>query len=374
MKYRIVMLAMAALLVSGRGGWTDEPAKPHWSDTITLKGDLRTRYEYIDEEGKDVRHRFRIRARVGLDAQINEEVDVHLRLASGDADPVSSNQTLGDGFSSKDFQLDQAFFDWHPAKLDGLNFLGGKMENPFVRVRDLLWDDDLTPEGFALKLATQADKVKLMANLGVFMAEERTLTDDAYIYGGQLAAEMKPEAFTLLGGVGYFYFDNFQGYTTLYDPLKAFGNSTVKVTDPDTGEVTELLYAEKYGVAEALARLTLNTRMPVSFYANGIVNTEADSSEDTGYLFGLTLGKAREPGSFELDYHYRHIEADAAVGLFVDSDVGGGGTDIEGHRIQGKYQISKNWQGVATLVVSDRNISSDESDYIRSQFDLVASF
>ena len=77
-----------------------------WTDTIKLKGDFRYRYESIDVENVDTRERNRVRARAELVATLPSSVDVGIGVASGGDDPVSSNQTLGGGGSSKELKLD----------------------------------------------------------------------------------------------------------------------------------------------------------------------------------------------------------------------------------------------------------------------------
>jgi Putative porin len=86
-----------------------------WAAKMQWSGDFRYRYEYIDDgtSAKD-RHRSRIRARLGLKAEVNDEWDFGLRVASGTADPVSTNQTLDEAFSSKPLWLDRAYFAYHP--------------------------------------------------------------------------------------------------------------------------------------------------------------------------------------------------------------------------------------------------------------------
>jgi len=149
----------------------ETPALPDalkWAEKVKISGDLRFRHEHIDSETsgsvrwKKGRDRQRIRARLMLEAIINDEWDVAFRLASGErsiladeddmfADPVSSNQTLKQNFSSKDIWLDLAYFNWHPAAREGLNVYGGKIKNPFYTVgkNQLVWDSDLNPEGIA---------------------------------------------------------------------------------------------------------------------------------------------------------------------------------------------------------------------------------
>ena len=71
------------------------------ADTVKFGADLRYRHELIEAEGKDQRNRERIRARLNMTARLNDEVILGFQIASGTDNPVSSNQTLDGGFSSK---------------------------------------------------------------------------------------------------------------------------------------------------------------------------------------------------------------------------------------------------------------------------------
>ena len=150
------------------------PESLKWTENIKISGDLRYRYEIIDEEGSNNRNRNRIRARLGITGKVTDDVEVGLRLATSEAfssdkgDPVSTNQTLDDAFSKKSIWLDLAYFKWSP-KDSGLNIFGGKMENPFYRSggNQLIWDSDLTPEGIAVQYTKSLGKSdELFANGG----------------------------------------------------------------------------------------------------------------------------------------------------------------------------------------------------------------
>ena len=93
-------------------------------------------------------------------------------------------------------------------------------------------------------------------------------------------------------------------------------------------------------------------------------------------MAGLTLGKAKEPKSWELGYSYAELEPDATVGFLTDSDRWGGGTDGKGHRIGGKFQAMKNLQVGATYLVGERKTSdaAKTTDYDRLQIDLSVNF
>ena len=104
---------------------SDIPANSEsWGDRIKLDGDFRYRYESIDLEGSDVRTRHRIRARTNIKARVADNIDVGFGLATGGDDPVSTNQTLGGGGSSKDVKLNLAYADWEAT--DDLHLFAGK--------------------------------------------------------------------------------------------------------------------------------------------------------------------------------------------------------------------------------------------------------
>jgi predicted nuclease with TOPRIM domain len=87
--------------VSHAGQAATPAASESWSDRIRLDGDFRYRYEMIDVEGDPTRERNRIRARANVRADLADDVEVGFGLATGGDDPVSTNQTLGGGGSSK---------------------------------------------------------------------------------------------------------------------------------------------------------------------------------------------------------------------------------------------------------------------------------
>jgi hypothetical protein len=55
--------------------------------------------------------RERIRCPLSATGKVNDNTDVNVRLATGSADPVSTNQTLDGGFTSKALWVDHAYYD-----------------------------------------------------------------------------------------------------------------------------------------------------------------------------------------------------------------------------------------------------------------------
>lgn len=348
-----------------------------WIEKINLYGDFRYRYEYIDAEGSSSdRHRNRIRARIGLEGKVNNEMTYNVRIASGSDDPVSTNQTLDGGFSSKDIWLDRAYLQWQPASLDGWTFLFGKMGNPFHKVgkNQLIWDDDLNPEGIAAQYtANLNDRTGLFVNSGGMWVEESSSNADASLWGVQAGLEHRlndSDMFTW--GGSYYKYGNVKTSKTFYDVQDGFGNTTF--TDGDGDERYMYNYQLVEGFAEYATRLG-NT--PMSVYGDVVMNTASGVNEDSGWLIGTKLGKAKNPGTWGAGYEYRDLENDAVVGVFSDSDFIGGGTGGKGHKFGASYAIAKNATLGATYFMSERDGDGDGSiddDYDRLQFDLKVKF
>jgi hypothetical protein len=386
---KTVRMGLAVLATAGlcaaqaqQGGPAVQTAAPAaaavktWADSITVKGDLRYRFENIDQEGADGRQRDRIRARLGATSKINDTLKGEIELSTGDKDPVSGNKTIGDGFTKKDMGLNLAYLDWAP--VEGVDVIGGKMKNPFVCVGDLIWDGDLTPEGIAFNGVRTLGSATVLGNAGYLWVQERATKpeDESKVYAGQLAFkyDFSDEVYLLAGGSLYSY-DNMEGFDVQDWQGKnaSYGNSTTKGTL--SGSTTNKAYATGFSLAEGFAKLGIWIGVPIEFYGQYVANQDADAY-DTGYLYGVNIGRAKNPGTWELGWNYRELKKDAAVGAFSDSDSWGGGTDGKGHRLSAKYQIAKNLQGGVTYFMDDKTISDPKKtvDYERLQIDVVAKF
>ncbi len=346
---------------------------PSWVEKLKVYGDYRFRFENIDEEGKKGRQRDRMRLRLGVDAKVNDWVDLGIRLASGGFDPVSTNQTFSGAFSTKDFGLDLAYFDWHPGKAGSVHVIGGKMKNHFVTVggSQLLWDSDLTPEGLALKLSGSGERTTPFLNLGYLWAEERGGASDSKLYalqGGFTHKTSNGSHVTL--GAGVFNYSNMKGMKGLVDSTKGFGNSMTADPDPD---VKDVYYANDFNEFELFGEFGFSAgNTPVTIYADYVTNRDAPT-DDVGYLYGISLGKLKDPGSWNLGWENRRVEKDAVVGAFSDSDFIGGGTDGKGHKFSFAYQLSKNSTFGITYFSNDKKLSAPV-DYDRWQVDFAFKF
>jgi Putative porin len=340
-----------------------EQEKERWVDRIGLSGDLRFRHEWIDDARKDRdRQRQRIRARIGMNAEVNDEVDVHLQLSTGPeetygADPVSGNQTLSGMWSGKSIWLTQAWFDYHPDWAPGLSIQGGKIKRPFITPMrsELIWDGDVNPEGALVKYKgdISEDTSFTLAGYG-FWTMERSSDADSGIFGAQAAVKHSFEEFSVGGGLGYF------------DYIHPTDGSGAKIDEDDLDYELLNAWVEFNGKIADL---------PVTAYVDWVQNSGA-ADDDTGWAIGAMVGKAKKPGQCEGKIIYRHAEKNSVFPALTASDFGGGGANAEGFELGFKVNMAKHWDFGAKLFINDTGISSDdeEESFRRVQLDLLFKF
>ena len=332
----------------------EEPAEAsnNWVNNISVSGDLRTRYENIDDATslKD-RNRNRLRARVDLSATVNDDWSASIGLASGGDDPISTNQTLGNAASTKDIRLDYAYFEYRG--IDNLTFTGGKYKNVFYRPggNAMLWDGDYRPEGLALRYS--ANGLFFNAATMILESDDRAgQQDKESMWGAQLGYRLAGLTF----GAGY-YDASVKGSNAFYN-ADLFGNSA-----DNSGA---FLY--DYEELELFADYSFMLQdYEISLFGDYVENLDADTA-DTGWVIGAGIARAL----WELSYSYQNLEADAVFATFADSDYGGGGTDAKGHIVSAAYELISNTSVGFTYFMNEQ--ISTGSDYDRLQVDLSVSF
>ena len=344
-----------------------------WAEKIKWSGDVRYRHEEMNNDAKnDDRRRNRLRARIGLTAQVTEDIKAGVALASGSDDPVSSNQTFGDAGSSKGINLDMAYIDWKFA--ENTHLVAGKTKNPFYQpAKDgLVWDGDYRPEGGhvaydngtiwaigAYHFLNSEQKPNKKSETG--NSKDDTSMFSAQVgYRGKLADNLK-----VVTGASYYHIPT-EGLTPILGD--EFGNSLDLSGN----------HAFDYDIAQVFVELkTKFAGLPANFFANYVTNTDSGADEDTGYTIGASLGKAKKAWDWEVGYMYEDLEADAVYGTLSDSDFGGGGTDVKGHKFKFGLGISKNTKIGLTYFdneYGDFANKGDEIDYSRLQIDLKTKF
>ncbi|MEZ5573322.1 MAG: putative porin [Halioglobus sp.] len=345
----------------------EQNAESSWAEKVKWKGDYRFRYEEIDQQGKDNRERYRIRARPALIAKTSDTTEVGFGLATGSDDPVSTNQTLGGGGTSKDINLDLAYATW--TGLEGTAITGGKFVNPYYTVQksQLIFDGDFRPEGVALSWANDT----FFANSTFSFVESDSSVSDKDNYGiwaAQVGATVTPfDGAKLTLSAGYIDIPT-KGQTSIYND-EFQGNSYV------IDEGVEV-YEYNYELVTASIGLGLTVfDLPLNLYADYVENQDVNDLE-TGYMAGVQLGSAKKKGDWQVQYQYEALDANATLGVVTDSDFAGGGTDVEGSTISAKYAIDDKWY-VGSTYYFDNKVGvdlGDDANYSRFQLDTGFSY
>ncbi len=319
------------LLFSGLalGGTTVAEESPaSWADRMVMTGDLRLRYEMIREDQAEDRDRARFRGRLAISADLAEDVRIGFGLATGGDDPVSNNQTFGEGFTTKDIGVHLAYVAWKFQ--DNWLLTAGKMDKPWFRAggTTLIWDADLNPEG--LIVAYQGKK--FFGSAGSFIVAERSDEAESRLNTIQAGIELPTSGDSaVIVALSYFDYSNTVGQVPFYndDPE---GN-TVDVAGNYVYDYDEVELGAQY-------RTELGN-WPLTVFGDYLVNTGA-SDEDTAYTFGVTVGEAKKARSMQFGYAWHDTGADALNSTYNDSDLADGLTDATGHYVKARYMLRDN--------------------------------
>lgn len=350
--------------------------------TLTFGGDVRLRQEYFDKTtaGKIDRSRQRFRLRLAAEAELPENVKLKMRFASGTGEQTSTNQSLDNASSQKAFWIDRAYLEWKPAKWVRLQ--GGRQANPLwtTHTSDIVWDDDLNPEGFGQSVeAMMPGNFRLFANaLQMIGDEDETSTADQWLVSGQVGADLLVGESRWKSAAAYHHFENSR-INSLSQVATAEGNRRI-TAGPSSGAL-----ANNFGVAEFTTEVMFpvwdTTLTPGGTYIKNLAarHQQRDGHRlgDTGYQVGARLGKAAAAKSWEAAYYYKWSEVDSTLADFADSDFGDGGTNRQGHIGSLAYN-PREWLQLKFKTFVTRVINDSEPpnrDHInRYQLDLSVKF
>lgn len=352
-----------------------------WTDRVDMNADLRYRHEQTSDDTLTSsgirtadRERDRIRARLGAKFKAAQNLTIGIGFATGDGDPRSTNQTLGEVFSHKGLDLDLAYFDWSFA--DWGHVIGGKMKQPFFKPgQSLFWDSDINPEGLAL---TFEQGVIFGSAYGFWLNEisglETQRTSDTMLYGGQIGTRLPLGQSNLVLAAHYYDVSAGQGRAPFYNNNPS-GNTTILAGTPPA---QVLLY--DYQVIDLSAEFNMQWgRFPVQIWAD-LAQNQDPSDLNKAWALGAVLGKASDASTWSFGAEYQSVEKDALFGQFIDADLGGGQTDSAGWILRAAYAPMKNVTLNATYLINKHNIDvpnavgQSDIDFERLQLDLNAKF
>jgi hypothetical protein len=397
---------------------------PPWFQDWTVGGDIRIRMERIDrgdldlsrvifdpdnpqgqlERGEDnvdflnnvadgVRDRMRLRFRIGAERRLGENWTVGFRVATAQeidlttdygedvtgvdlskrvVDYRSSNVTLGDYFAPKGIYLDRAYLQLNPEIAPALKIVAGKFENPFrsKHFGDMLvWDDDIQPEGVALKYRFDFIPETWWAdvNLGFLVLDEigsvtttqttpgfatSTLPDiddrDPYILAYQLGTQARANGWFGVGLRGSYYdYRNLSVRDAFI--LADLGNGGDAILqNPIFSElpIADEFYQRarsagriKQGVVDAYMSFTpFGEKWAVKPFVQYTTLLSATTEPD-GWGFGVELGSLEV---LQFRAMWAKLQRNSTVALFTDSDLFDGYTNAKGWYLSVARKLSDN--------------------------------
>ena len=330
-----------------------------WLNRISLFGDIRLRHEGFFQDHIEARNRQRLRLRVGARIQISDELEGGFRLVSGDPNEIiSNNQTLTDVFTRKPINIDNAYITIKPSKSIGLekpifSITGGKFSVNFFRPRavmgsELVFDEDLTPEGLAEEITLFESKyglgsVKLAA--GQWSVKEFFPGREAFMFGEQLQANWNPRPglqLTVAGADYYFKRSDAIAQERIRNSQLVLTNSvrlkSGKVVGgdlivPDAKDPI-VRFAGGFNILNFSGQLSWDTgypKWPFTLMVDYAENTEAKFGKDEAFLVGTGIGQTRNPGDWAISAAWTRVETDSVISMFTLSDFGRrGGTNVQG--------------------------------------------
>ena len=342
-------------------------------DTKKLKlyGDFRFRTEMDRNSMKtngslrDDRDRMKYRLRFGFKYMVDNHFEFGGRIRSGNPlNQQSPHVTLGKEFHSDAFSIDKAYLK---AKTDdGLWAWVGKNGMPFWEQNELLWDEDVNPEGVALGgKFKMGESAKLVPVFGYFIAGHagKKFGDDNKLIMAQLKYS---------GAMG----DNTLTFSSGYIAGK-------DIPDKPDGTGTYLL---DYGIWATSLQFKLKKAgiiIGADFFKNlqdykgNADMNDVYEDQTSGYVASISYHIKK----IQLAYYYAHIEKFAVVDFLAQDDWvrwGNGNytrsSNFEGHEFRVKYKINKKFNTVLRAYLIDGIVTTGKAletgTRIRLDFDV----
>jgi hypothetical protein len=423
-------------------GWGVPAALPDWLSRVRVFGDVTLRgqwdhfpsdnsyqqlldYNAINAAGAitktsnpfldttEDRYRLRLRARLGVEGDLTDQLRAYIRLATGSLTEVagSESQTLGQYGNRYTVGVDEAYIVWDSSPPDELALAtleGGRIPNPWFSPTELVYAHDLTFEGLVdttrlgwgeggpdqshvyltlgafpvLEVPLQASQDKwllgaqLGTNLRLFDGDDHLRVAAAYYDFLHMTGEMNAPESTLLNytapafvqwGNTMFDISNMQPYGTanLFALAAAFRIADIALNyDHSLGRYTVALSGETVrNLGYNTAQIEAETLQPIS------------SPQDKGYVGEVSFGDpvVDRWGVWRVAVGYRHVQSDAVLDAWTDADFHDGGTNATGYYFWTTFGFARNaW--VRVRYMSANEITGPRYGIDTLQLDVNARF
>jgi hypothetical protein len=323
---------------------------------------------YLDST--ENRDRMRLRARLGLEADLTPHLMTVIRLSTGSlTDPSSESPTLGDYGQRLSVGFDQAFIRWNssvPETLSALTAEGGRFDIPWYAPTEMVYARDLQYEGLAstarLGFGTGGpDRSHVFLTLAAIPMLEvpDLISEDKWLYGAQLGTNLRffDGGQHLHLAAAYYDFLHVQGVRNTPDSTLTnitapafirYGNTVFDISNNTTDSTVNLFaLASQFRLIDVAATYEFGfprytfalTGEAVRNIGYNLAQVEAltqstiPSPQNRGYVAEASFGDptVAQFGQWRARVGYRYVQADAVIDAWTDADFHGGGTNAAGY-------------------------------------------
>lgn len=370
---RRVMVAAATLLLMVAPSQADI----FTVDRFSLYGDFRLRaetdWDSQDSSGtaREDRTRMRVRLRTGFTFDPSEHVRLEARVRGGQEGSQQSPHITILDFQDNDTG-DTAFeFDrWYlRGKFAGLETWAGRNNLPFWQQDEMLFDDDVTMAGVAVRWRNGAGKGRLALAGGYFTPAVGMTLASGNLAAGQIAWQPEAGRVHLAFAGGAYIFD---------------GNPD----DPDIGTLLQGNGSRDYSIISGSAQVRFPAGgRPLVIGADVMMNTRdydpndpdpvtaANADETDGYVLLASWGGLGASRDWLVGYYFARIETLAVNNSYSQDDwVRWGsatqtrGSDMKGHEFRFGWAFDSKMNLVARIYLVEAITSDEDGRRFRIDF------
>lgn len=365
-------------------------------------GFAETTYPYLDT--RDNRNRLRLKAHLGVQANITDNWTAAVRLSSGSlTDPGSESQNEGTYGDRYTVGIDEAVirYDSRPmGQVAAVTAEAGRLLNPWFAPTELVYARDLTFEGgagtwrYAFGGGKDTDRSLIYLTVGGSEMLEVPLDnpDNKWMVAGQLGTNLQwaggLQHLRLAGA--YYDFLHVTGIKNSFDStfynfsapsFIRYGNTYYDISNSPNPDVNLFALAAHFRLIDVAAEYTLALGPhQLSVEAEAVRNigyneaqVEALSgqsfpqAENIGYVAELGFGDPEVNGwrDWRTRFGYRYVRRDAVLDAWTDADFHGAGTNAAGYYFWVEYGLAHDvWTRL-------RYMSGNEVDGPRYGLDIV---
>jgi hypothetical protein len=296
---------------------------------VAVTGGFAYRYDSVQAPKVTTVNQDKMAAEVKLSADVGSNVKAVLGLATGSANTRFT--TFGDNNSLKNIDLSLAYVEYAP--LANAKIVIGKQYLPWATGHSYFTDRDIHPEGFT---------VAYDAGQGINLSGYSLTTSE-----GLFGHDSKIKGFNA-------------GLNREIAGLSAGLTLGQRKHDYAVTQTLRAVYDLK------TANVNVGTKLagtPVSVFYDYSKNGKV-ASLNKATAYGVTFGKAKEPGSYDVSFVHQKVDSKALAPSYMDNEFAMGSPQNEGNAIVANYVVAKGWKVTGNYLDAKAGVSKTPNRHI----------